>query len=355
MRVRPPFNRNKVNKHIHPLINAARALTLGTSRVVASSIAGLSRLVKPRLRNPVITPKVVISKSDAMRQTLAKAKEAAERNPGAKATGECSAPVMVQASDFEIADRIISIRLDPAVGVINMRVYKTLKVVKRDLIVHEPRLRAMMKGRRFNFPDAVFDPKSDLEDVKDETVYLAENLINAVGKGKVKAVKPPKDTVKVLPKVSTKDVVAAPSPTAVVQRAAPAQGTPAPKQHPAPASKREQPRAPATQAQAPESKVFAPKPAVGFTYVGTLREAGSRKVTPRGRDAYEVFTAIIQMDNGAEFPLRGAELERELELADCQLGDRISITPMGKVPVTLTNGGEGKKNLYKVQNLQEKA
>jgi hypothetical protein len=68
-----------------------------------------------------------------------------------------------------------------------------------------------------------------------------------------------------------------------------------------------------------------------------------------------VFTAIIQMDNGAEFPLRGAELERELELADCQLGDRISITPMGKVPVTLTNGGEGKKNLYKVQNLQEKA
>jgi len=297
MRVRPPFNRNKVNKQIHPLINAARALTLGASRVVASSITGLSRLVKPRLRNRVITPKVVISKSDAMRQTLAKAKEAADRSPGARATGECSAPVMVQASDFEIADRIISIRLDPAVGVINMRVYKALKVVKRDLIVHEPRLRAMMKGRRFNLPDTVFDPKSDLEDVKDETVFLAENLINAVGKGKVKAVKPPKDAVKVAPKSATKDVVAAPSTTAVVQPAAPAQATPASKQHPVPAPKREQPRAPATQAQAPESKVFAPKPAVGFTYVGTLREAGSRTVTPRGRDAYEVFTAIIQMDN----------------------------------------------------------
>ena len=87
---------------------------------------------------------------------------------------------MAQTADFEVADRIISIRLVPPVGVLNMRVYQESKVIKRDLIIHEPRLRAIMRGRRFTFPDAPFDPKADLEGIKDETVQLAEKLINAV-------------------------------------------------------------------------------------------------------------------------------------------------------------------------------
>lgn len=98
-------------------------------------------------------------------------------------------------------------------------------------------------------------------------------------------------------------------------------------------------------------RVFAPQPTVGITYVGKLTQAGAHRVTPKGRDAYEVFQATIEMDNGAVLPLRGSELERELESAGCRIGERVAITPMGKVPVALSSGGEGSKNLYKVDNL----
>lgn len=256
----------------------------------------------------------------------------------------------VQTADFEVADRIISIRLVPPVGVLNMRVYQDSKVIKRDLIIHEPRLRAIMRGRRFTFPDAPFDPRADLEGIKDETVQLAEKLINDVGNARVKAHKPPKDEFKVKPEAAKPVDTAAKAVKAPVVQAPPVsqvQATP-----PAPATA---PRAPRQEQKPVANRVFAPQPTVGITYVGKLTQAGAHKVTPRGRDPYEVFQATIEMDNGAVLPLRGAELERELESAGCRIGERVAITPMGKVPVALSSGGEGSKNLYKVDNLAETA
>jgi len=259
----------------------------------------------------------------------------------------------LQNADFTVADRIISIRLDPPVGVLNLRVYKATKTVKRDLIINEPRLRAIMKGRRFTFADAAFDPKEDMEEVKEETVRLAEELINRVGNARVKGVKPTKEQRKAEisqkasepdAKVATKVDTKPKAKTAEVAQVQVAPARAAAKAEPSSAAR-------ATHVST-EKKVFTPSPTVGITYVGTLLQAGSHRVTPRDRDAYEVFQAVILLDNGAELPLRGAELERELEAAGCEVGKRVSITPMGKVPVTLASGGQGSKNLYKVENLK---
>ena len=92
----------------------------------------------------------------------------------------------------------------------------------------------------------------------------------------------------------------------------------------------------------------------GFTYQGRLTKAGPQIQRPPNKRSFEVFEATIQLDNGAELALRGAELERELLAAGVQLGNRVAITPMGKVPVQLANGEEGKKNLYRVENLARK-
>ncbi len=253
----------------------------------------------------------------------------------------------VQNIDFQAADRIISIGLVPAVGVINLRVYKASKTIKRDLIINEPRLRAIMKGRRFTFADTAFDPKSDLEEVKDETVQLAEELINRLGNARVKGKKPTKD--------ERKADIAKPAPVAKAKdselqktQAQPVAKQPAKPAAPSKTTSVEKPKG-------MESKVFAPTPTVGITYVGVLKQSGSHRMTPRDREPYEVFQATILLDNGAELPLRGAELERELDAAGCQVGERVSITPMGKVPVTLAGGREGSKNLYKVENLMVSA
>ena len=259
----------------------------------------------------------------------------------------------LQSADFTVADRIISIRLEPPVGVLNLRVYKATKTVKRDLIINEPRLRAIMKGRRFTFADATFDPKADIEEAKEETVLLAEELINRVGNARVKGLKPSQEQRKA--EISQSSSAPAAKVVAKAETKQKAK-TNAVAQAPA-ASERVAVKVDASNAVraaqgATEKKVFTPSPTVGITYVGTLLQAGSHRVTPRDRDAYEVFQAVILLENGAELPLRGAELERELEAAGCEVGKRVSITPMGKVPVSLANGGQGSKNLYKVENLK---
>jgi len=246
-------------------------------------------------------------------------------------------PATVFCNDFEVADRIVSMRLDPPVGVINLRVYYDARVVKRDLIISEPRLKSMMRGRRHTFSDADYDPVAGMDGIKDETIALAEKLINDLGNQSVKATKPRKD-----------DFV-----RANVQ----------PVEQPKPAAKQQQPQqevtatAPPPPARAEQKsvampeKVVAPQVKTGYTYVGQLVQAGSKRCNPPGRAPYEVFEATLALDNGAEMALRGAELERELTANGCQVGQRIAITPMGKVPVTLGNGEEGKKNLYRVQKM----
>lgn len=240
------------------------------------------------------------------------------------------ATVMVN-SDFEVADRIISIRLDPPVGVINLRVYQAHAVVKRDLIVNEPCLRTLMKGRRHSLPDVPYDRVAGLDDIKDETIHAVEKLINDVGNRAVRANRPRKDDF----------VRSKPAP-------APAAAELAKEQH-------AQPAPPAVQAplkaDLPTTTVVAPKVTTGLTYVGKLMKAGSETQRPKGRLPYEVFEATLLLDNGAELALRGGELERELSANGCSVGQRVAITPMGKVPVTLASGGEGTKNLYRVRRM----
>jgi hypothetical protein len=240
------------------------------------------------------------------------------------------ATVMVT-SAFEVADRIVSIRLDPPVGVINLRIYNQQAVVKRDLIVSEPCLRTLMKGRRHTLPDVPYDRVAGLDQIKDETIEAVEKLINEVGNRAVRASRPRKDDF-----VRSKPM-------------------PQPVEAAAEAAKEEPARTPLVpevpKGDPPMTSVVKPKVTTGFTYVGQLVKAGSERVTPKGRAPYEVFEATLQLDNGAELALRGAELERELSANGCNVGQRVAITPMGKVPVTLGNGSEGSKNLYRVARM----
>ncbi len=239
---------------------------------------------------------------------------------------------IIRADTWEIADRIASIGLDPPVGSIHLRVYVAARVVKRDLIISEPCLNALMKGRRHTLPDAPYDPVAGLDGVKEETIELAERLINELGNRAVKARKPPKDeAIRARPP--------GPAPTAQqIQQKAPEPLVPA-----LPAAPQQSPQAP------PAQRVVAPRVTTGFTYVGKLVRASPQKVEPKGKPSYEIFEARLQLDNGAELALRGAELERELLSNGCQVGDKVAITPMGKVPVSLANGAEGEKNLYRVK------
>lgn len=235
-------------------------------------------------------------------------------------------------NDFDVADRIVSIRLDPPVGVINLRIYNQLAVVKRDLIVSEPCLRTLMKGRRHTLPDVQYDRVAGLDQIKDETIEAVEKLINDLGNRSVRANRPRKDDF-VRAQPQAQPAAPAPEPVKVEQAKA------APVVHAVP------------KADPPMTSVVAPKVTTGFTYVGKLVKAGSQTMNPKGRASYEVFEATLQLDNGAELALRGAELERELSANGCNVGQRVAITPMGKVPVTLGNGSEGSKNLYRVARM----
>lgn len=243
-------------------------------------------------------------------------------------------------NDFEVADRIVSIRLDPPVGVINLRIYNELAVVKRDLIVSEPCLRTLMKGRRHTLPDVPYDRVAGLEQIKDETIEAVEKLINDLGNRPVRANRPRKDDfVRSKPQAqpAAAAAAAAPAPAREAANVEQARATPAVNAVP--------------KADPPMTSVVAPKVTTGFTYVGQLVKAGSQTMNPKGRASYEVFEATLQLDNGAELALRGAELERELSANGCNVGQRVAITPMGKVPVTLGNGSEGSKNLYRVARM----
>jgi hypothetical protein len=237
---------------------------------------------------------------------------------------ETGPATILQASPYQVADRIVTIRLEPPVGIINLRVYKDERVVRRDLIVNEPKLRGMMRGRRHSLPDAPFDPVKGLEAIKEETIGAVERLINELGNQAVKALRPPKKERREPPPRVERPVEDRKPAAAVV---------------------------PVSQSAAPKAEVFVPRAVKGIAYAGLLVKAGSQMQRPPGRPAFETFEAVLALDNGVEFPLRGAELERELLAAGCEIGQRVEITPLGKVPVTLSNGDEGKKNLYKVRNL----
>lgn len=238
--------------------------------------------------------------------------------------GTSNAATYGNPSHLAVADRIVSLRLDPPVGVIHLRVYQARRVVRRELIVLEPCLRALLKGRRHPLPEVAYDPVDGLEAIKNQAVEAAESWINA--RGNAGRQRPPR----------------------------PANRRADPPSPPAAAGANERPLAPppaatAAPIPAPAATTVAPTAGTGYRYVGTLVKAGTATVTPEGRPPYDIFEATLQLDNGAELALRGAELQRELAACRCTVGQRIAITPMGKVPVALANGTAGQKNLYRVQ------
>lgn len=240
--------------------------------------------------------------------------------------------------EFIAADRIVSIRLDPPVAVLNLRVYYKQKLIKREMIVTEQRLRTLMQGRHHSLGEVTFDPVKGLEAIKDETVEMAQELINTTGNMRVsKAKVKPVERVEKAPQPKQEKVVA----KRQQSETKPVDPKPAsvPKAHVV----QEQPSQPRNS--------YVPKPTKGVTFEGKLVQAGSRRFTPEGRAPYETFEALLKLDNGVDVPLRGAELERELQRFNVQIGERVAITPMGKVPVTLPSGDEGSKNVYRVDRL----
>lgn len=245
-------------------------------------------------------------------------------------------PETVFLNDFEAADRIVSMKLDPPVGSIHLRVYHKSKQVKRELIISEPRLRSLLGARRIDLGDVSYEPSSGLEDIKEATVAKAEDLINQKGNERVKAIKPPK----------------ADFARAAEQPRKPIANGPSAQQPVAPVAAPQVPKEPEPEAhKQPSGKVAVPVVKTGVTYQGQLMAAGPKRQTPANRPAYEVFECTLRLDNGAELALRGAELERALVKAGCELGNRVAITQMGKIAVELGDGTEGRKNLYAVANL----
>lgn len=289
----------------------------------------------------------------------------------------------VQDADFVGADWTCGLPLQPAVGVIHLRGYTDQCIVKRDLIINEPRLRAIMKGRRFSLPDALYNPVEGTSSIKDESVELAEALINRIGaEARTTAMRRgrPSNADQVAPQwapweeddeqAAAREAAAAEAlALATAQASAKAQAqaqalatlqkTMARDQVNAPVlpkqveqavtQRREERQKQAATTIASTANVFHAQAMKGITYVGRIARSGMTKVAPRKGNPYEVFQVVLQLDNGAEMSFRGTEIEREMERLECQDGQRISITPMGQVPISLPGGGEGTKNLFRIE------
>lgn len=189
-----------------------------------------------------------------------------------------------QHEEFVAADRIVTIRLDPPVAVLHLRVYKSLGLVKREMIVNEPRLRALLEGRRHTLPDAKYDSEVGMDGIKNDTVLIVQELINLKGNAKVKPVKADK-----------------PVKQAVVQEIVPKVAPPTKKVQP--------PVNPIPPAE--PAKAFVPKMQLGVAFHGILVAAGVQTVKPRDRAPYDTFEAKIRLDTGMDVPLRGVELDRK--------------------------------------------
>lgn len=241
-------------------------------------------------------------------------------------------------SGFLPADRIVTVRLDPAVAILHLRVFHAARKVSIEMIVIEPRLRTLMQQRRHVLAEVDFDPAKGTDPLIENAVALAQARFDTVSSVKVAhaEVKPP------APK--------APPKTVHVERKEPAHSAdkkaavvPAVVEPPKPLSA----AVPGTRSVLP-GNAFVPNDKPPVKFVGKLKAAGPQTMRPPGRPIYELFEAVLSLDNGLDVPLRGAELERELQRCNVKLGDRLEVTPMGKIPVDLPDGSRGRKNLYRV-------
>lgn len=216
----------------------------------------------------------------------------------------------------DVADRIIALRLDPPVGLIHLRLYRSRKLVRRELVVLEPCLRDLLRGRCHALPPVPYDPLAGLEAAKQQAVEDAATFINTRGrkahKGRLR------------------------QPT----RQQPQESEPAPEGRALPS---------AAVPPAPPASAVDAVAVPGQTYVGCLLRAGTETVTPPGRPAYDIFAATLRLDNGAELALRGTELQRELAAGRCRIGQRLAVTALGRLPLALADGSQGHRNLYRVR------
>lgn len=239
---------------------------------------------------------------------------------------------------FLPADRIVTVRLDPAVAILHLRVFHATRKVSIEMIVIEPRLRTLMQQRHHVLAEVDFDPVKGTDPLIENAVALAQARFNAVASVKVvqAEVKPP------APKTPPKAVHVARNESVQPTEKKPAV-VPADVEKPKPL----EPAVVATQSAVPGS-AFVPNEKKPVKFVGKLKSAGPQTMRPRNRPSYELFEAVLCLDNGLDVPLRGAELERELQRCNVKLGDMLEVTPMGKIPVDLADGSTGGKNLYRV-------
>lgn len=270
-----------------------------------------------------------------------------------------------QTADFVAATSITTVRLDPAVAVIHLRFYESLQSVSCELVVVEPRLSRMIGKRCHNLGDQSWSLSDNKAALIDGCVEKAQKLINDAGDKycklkpaqvpkAVSQAKPVKAEVPTPPKpIVPKSELDAPKAQAAQLPKDPVPTAPkAFENKPAATVARANELAPradtAPQAQSNHQK-FVPTQNVGVTFEGELVFAAPQTHRPVGRPPYEVFNVKLRLDNGASIPMRGAELERELSAQHIKLGDRIAITPRGKIPVTIAGGESAEKNVYEVR------
>lgn len=255
---------------------------------------------------------------------------------GSRNLGETGPATIIQAAPYEVADHIMTIRFDPDVLMIFLKVYWGAAKVTREIIVKEPELRGRIGGhRRLELPPVPYTRGASLREVAKATEAEASALISRLA----------------AEKAASRSKKAKSGKPATSAETAPPAGNTAPTQpQPVLASAPPTANAPVDPAHIASSrgKVFAPKVVENTTYVGRVIEARSEQVRKPNQTPYEIYVVRLQLDSGALLPLRGAELQREMDRAGVRVGDRVAITPTGRVPVDLANGSTGAKNLYTV-------
>lgn len=69
-------------------------------------------------------------------------------------------------SPFKVADRIVTVNLQPAVGVIRLKVYESAMKVHAEMVITDEAMRKLMKGRTHSLLEMTFDPAKGLDGVK---------------------------------------------------------------------------------------------------------------------------------------------------------------------------------------------
>lgn len=244
------------------------------------------------------------------------------------------------------ADRLMTVDIQ-GVATLRTRVFFDEQVIKSRLTIECSRLRHTVGFQSKILPDITFDRREPLDNVH---LHLANQVIKRVltpagfvyeEARKAKAGKKGKS-----PERGASAAPVQTPPARAPQVAAPSVPAQA-------ATAREVERTKSSPSATSASQGVVSSAKTGHTYVGKLVAAG--EVEKKGADGiYTTFEATLLLDGGGELPMCGVELRRALEQAGAKVGQQVTITPMGKVPFSLPKGGEGHKNLYKVENLSVK-